>query len=428
MSQESSARPTVVAVVGSPAAGRATRPGRSMSRWRSWNGAACTPRSSCSATTGSIRVRVTRTARRCRPARCEDDAAAILDRVYGADGLILATPVYYEDVSAQMKAFIDRNYRPYELQQRLQPKVVGLVVVAAETGIEETVAALKRFLALSWQEPMPIEVASGFASRSGRCGPVRGAARGGHAHGRADGRHPAGLRRPAGHSGGRVAGAVRRLADAGAAQHAPLGHDEVGAQVVRLARHAADDLIVEGQSDAGGARREPAQERVVEAAAVAHPSALRRRRRRRAAPRRRCCRGSTSGRPGRGSGMSQWPGCRSLRSVMRTATMCRGPRTSGTAVTRPRRSAQRRMPSGVDLGAKGREAEERAGAAHGRDAQETPADGGAAPCPLVVSELVAARERFPAYGVFARFGVRHADPRSGRHWRAAAQLVAPGSS
>ena len=62
---------------------------------------------------------------------------------------------------------------------------------------------------------------------------------------------------------------------------------------------------------------------------------------------------------------------------------------------------------GVDLGAEGREAEERAGPAHGRDAQETPADGCAAPCPLVVSELVAARERFPAHGVFARFGVRH---------------------
>jgi multimeric flavodoxin WrbA len=97
----------------------------------------------------------------------EDDAPGILQRVYAADGLILATPVYYEDVSAQMKAFIDRNYRPYELQQRLQPKVAGLIVVAAETGIDETVAALKRFLALSWQEEMPIEVATGFASSLG---------------------------------------------------------------------------------------------------------------------------------------------------------------------------------------------------------------------------------------------------------------------
>jgi multimeric flavodoxin WrbA len=109
----------------------------------------------------------------------DDDAAAVLERVYRADGLILATPVYYEDVSAQMKIFIDRNYRPYELQQRLQPKVAGLVVVAAETGIGETVAALKRFLALSWQDPMPIEVASGFASALGdaaRSGELRAAA------------------------------------------------------------------------------------------------------------------------------------------------------------------------------------------------------------------------------------------------------------
>jgi len=73
-----------------------------------------------------------------------------------------------------MKAFIDRNYRPYELQQRLQPKVAGLVVVAAETGIEETVAALKRFLALSWQEEMPIAVASGFASTVGEAAQSEG--------------------------------------------------------------------------------------------------------------------------------------------------------------------------------------------------------------------------------------------------------------
>jgi multimeric flavodoxin WrbA len=97
----------------------------------------------------------------------DDDADMVLERVYRADGLVLATPVYYEDVSAQIKAFIDRNYRRYELQQRLQPKVAGLVVVAAETGIDETVATLKRFLALSWRTEMPIEVASGLASALG---------------------------------------------------------------------------------------------------------------------------------------------------------------------------------------------------------------------------------------------------------------------
>ena len=37
----------------------------------------------------------------------------VLDRVYAADCLILGTPVYFENVSAQMKVFIDRNVFRY---------------------------------------------------------------------------------------------------------------------------------------------------------------------------------------------------------------------------------------------------------------------------------------------------------------------------
>ena len=58
----------------------------------------------------------------------------MLAAVYAADGLLLATPVYYEDVSAQMKAFIDRNVYQYHHDVFLTPKVVGLLVVTAETG------------------------------------------------------------------------------------------------------------------------------------------------------------------------------------------------------------------------------------------------------------------------------------------------------
>ena len=43
----------------------------------------------------------------------KDDAAWILESLCEADGVILATPVYYYNASAQMKAFIDRNYFLY---------------------------------------------------------------------------------------------------------------------------------------------------------------------------------------------------------------------------------------------------------------------------------------------------------------------------
>ena len=39
-----------------------------------------------------------------------DDLSEVLDAVRNCDILVLASPVYYGDVSSQLKAFIDRNY------------------------------------------------------------------------------------------------------------------------------------------------------------------------------------------------------------------------------------------------------------------------------------------------------------------------------
>ncbi len=85
----------------------------------------------------------------------DDDMPGVLEAVYGADGLILASPVYYENVSSQMKAFIDRNATRYYHEQLLTPKAVGLIAVAGESGLDETLAALRRFVALSSAEKLP---------------------------------------------------------------------------------------------------------------------------------------------------------------------------------------------------------------------------------------------------------------------------------
>ena len=97
----------------------------------------------------------------------DDDTADILDAVYAADGLILATPVYYENVSAQMKAFMDRNVFRYAHDEWLWAKVVGLVAVTAETGLDETLAALRRFVALSTDGDVPIFSVGGYADTAG---------------------------------------------------------------------------------------------------------------------------------------------------------------------------------------------------------------------------------------------------------------------
>ncbi len=40
----------------------------------------------------------------------EDDLAPVLEAIKGADVLVLASPVYFGDLSGQMKCFFDRTY------------------------------------------------------------------------------------------------------------------------------------------------------------------------------------------------------------------------------------------------------------------------------------------------------------------------------
>lgn len=97
----------------------------------------------------------------------DDDAGTILARMYGADGLILATPVYYEDVSGQMKIFIDRNCFNNYHEIWLQARSVGLIAVAESTGLDETIDSLRRFVALSSDKKVKPLSATGLAYREG---------------------------------------------------------------------------------------------------------------------------------------------------------------------------------------------------------------------------------------------------------------------
>ena len=76
----------------------------------------------------------------------QDDAVKILGKFREADGVILATPVYYYNTTAQMKAFIDRNYFFYKHQTPYKAKAAGIIVVAEESGLEDTVKTLNFLL------------------------------------------------------------------------------------------------------------------------------------------------------------------------------------------------------------------------------------------------------------------------------------------
>ena len=98
----------------------------------------------------------------------EDDTGWILDKFCEADGVILATPVYWYNVPAQMKAFIDRNYFPYQHGFKYKAKAVGIIVVAEMEGIEDTLHTLNQFVDFSFSIKKGRKfIVSGYAHKLG---------------------------------------------------------------------------------------------------------------------------------------------------------------------------------------------------------------------------------------------------------------------
>jgi multimeric flavodoxin WrbA len=68
--------------------------------------------------------------------------AGLYDKVEGADILVLASPVYFDSVTAQMKAFIDRAqpfwYRKYVLKVAGKRRSSGFLAVGARVRTEFT--------------------------------------------------------------------------------------------------------------------------------------------------------------------------------------------------------------------------------------------------------------------------------------------------
>lgn len=77
--------------------------------------------------------------------RCviEDDMSnELMPRLLKADAIILGSPVYFNNVSAQLKAFIDRTWC---LKGKLRNKIGGAVVVGRNDGAEGAITAIHAF-------------------------------------------------------------------------------------------------------------------------------------------------------------------------------------------------------------------------------------------------------------------------------------------
>jgi len=99
----------------------------------------------------------------------QDDGIWILQRFGEADGIILATPVYYYDISSWLKIFIDRNYFFYRHGRKCCAKAAGFIILAGGAGIEDTLHTLDKYLNTS---PFNVPddsrfVVTGYASRPG---------------------------------------------------------------------------------------------------------------------------------------------------------------------------------------------------------------------------------------------------------------------
>jgi multimeric flavodoxin WrbA len=98
----------------------------------------------------------------------KDDAAWILDKFQKANGIILATPVYWFNMTAQMKTFIDRNYFSHRHAAKYKAQVVGFLVVATSEGIKDTLHTLNRFV--DWRFHIDKDnklIAKGYANKPG---------------------------------------------------------------------------------------------------------------------------------------------------------------------------------------------------------------------------------------------------------------------
>ena len=76
----------------------------------------------------------------------QDDMADILQKVIDADVIVLATPVYFYSMSAQMKLFIDRCFPRF---QEIRNKEFTFIVTAAapqHEAADETIAGLRGYL------------------------------------------------------------------------------------------------------------------------------------------------------------------------------------------------------------------------------------------------------------------------------------------
>ena len=93
----------------------------------------------------------------------KDGMQEIYKKLIEAEAVILASPVFFNNVSAQMKAFMDRTWC---IRGRLSNKIGGAIAVGRRYGIEGAIEALNAYL-LKHEMILANRGVSGFAYEKG---------------------------------------------------------------------------------------------------------------------------------------------------------------------------------------------------------------------------------------------------------------------
>ncbi len=72
----------------------------------------------------------------------DDMTTVIVPKILAADAIVIGSPVYFNNVTAQMKAFMDRTW---PLRSRLKNKIGAAVVVGRKYGAESAITAITAF-------------------------------------------------------------------------------------------------------------------------------------------------------------------------------------------------------------------------------------------------------------------------------------------
>lgn len=82
----------------------------------------------------------------CRENHCcvidDDMETVIIPKLLNADAIVVGTPVYFNNVTAQLKAFIDRTW---SIREKLKNKIGAAVVVGRRYGAEGAITAINAF-------------------------------------------------------------------------------------------------------------------------------------------------------------------------------------------------------------------------------------------------------------------------------------------